>query len=139
LHQVIKGLRDSGMAVLLATHDMDQAQTLCSRVGFLRDGILSPEGNPTHLLNAIFGGQEEILLKLRGKAPPHISRIFTRLRFIGDDDSLERRRLIRLTPTEQSQLVRILQDERLGVREVRIRKPGLESLFLLLNEAEDSQ
>ncbi|MDB5456979.1 MAG: transporter related, partial [Caulobacter sp.] len=35
---VIRGLRDLGVAVLMTTHDLDQAGGLADRVGFLRDG-----------------------------------------------------------------------------------------------------
>ena len=94
LHLVIKRLRDAGMAVLLATHDMDQAETLCSRVGFLRGGVLSPAGSPSQLLDDAFKGREEVLLRLREQAPPQVSAILSRLGFVGDADSLERRRLL---------------------------------------------
>ncbi len=139
LHQVIKTLRDAGMAVLLATHDMDQAETLCSSVGFLRGGVLSPAGNPSKLLEIAFKGQDEVLLRLREQAPPKVSEIFSRLGFIGDANSLERRRLSEVTPAEQARLARTLQDRRFGIREVRFRKPGLESLFLHLKEPEAKQ
>ena len=136
LHKVIKTLRDTGMAVLLATHDMDQAETLCGSVGFLRGGVLSPAGDPSKLLETAFKGKDEVLLRLRELATPKVSEIFSRLGFVGDANSLERRRLFKVTPGEQARLARTLQDKRFGIREVRFRKPGLESLFLFLKEPE---
>jgi len=139
LHEVIRNLRDEGMAMLLATHDMDQAEILCNFVGFLRDGVLSPKGSPSQLLEAIFEGQEEVVLQLREKAPPQISAIFGKLGFHGAADSLERRRLIELTQEGQVRLSRTLKDERLGIREISFRKPGLETMFLRLEDSETAQ
>ena len=136
LHEVIKSLRDEGMAVLLATHDMDQAEILCNFVGFLRNGVLSPKGSPAQLLDVTFKGRQEVVIYLREQAPPKISAIFRKLGFIGAANSLERRRLIELTPEEQVRLSTTLQDDRLGIHEIRFRKPGLESLFLRLKETE---
>lgn len=56
LQDVIRDLSHSGMAVLLATHDLDQAETLCKTVGFLRDGVIDPLGTPRDLIGEVFGG-----------------------------------------------------------------------------------
>ncbi|HUB70698.1 MAG TPA: ABC transporter ATP-binding protein [Acidimicrobiales bacterium] len=41
--------RDSGVTILLTTHDMDEAEALCDRIGFLSGGRLVAEGTPLEL------------------------------------------------------------------------------------------
>jgi ABC-type multidrug transport system ATPase subunit len=43
-----------GKCILLCTHSMDEADTLCSRIGIIAGGQLSAIGSPTHL-KAVYG------------------------------------------------------------------------------------
>jgi len=64
LDAVIRDLRDTGVAVLIVTHDLDQAGALADRVGFLRDGRKVLEGAPRALIEQAFGQEMEILVHL---------------------------------------------------------------------------
>ncbi|RUT32767.1 ABC transporter ATP-binding protein [Arsenicitalea aurantiaca] len=137
LHEVIRDLSAGGMAVLLATHDLDQAEALCSRVGFLRGGVIGPQGAPRHLIDLAFQGGKEVMLELRrppeaegraalaeaGFMPSHNTTIWTTLGMVIDE-----------TLTGLSARLESLGSP---VREIRVREPGLDSLFLHLarNEA----
>jgi ABC-2 type transport system ATP-binding protein len=133
LHEVIRDLTLSGMAVLIATHDLDQAETLCSNVGFLLDGTIGPAGPPQALIDAEFGGRTVVIIEL--------SRPLT---------GAQRSTLLKVgfTPSNGEMTWSIFGDaggeavstalsaqlDRLGVsaREIRHRKPGLDTLFLQL-------
>jgi len=52
LHQRIGDFRQEGRAVLLATHDMDEAEQLCDRVGVIDRGRLVAVGAPRDLVAA---------------------------------------------------------------------------------------
>ena len=41
--------RDQGATILLTTHDMDEAELLCDRIGFLASGALVAEDTPARL------------------------------------------------------------------------------------------
>ncbi|NDL55706.1 ABC transporter ATP-binding protein [Phytoactinopolyspora mesophila] len=43
-------LRDSGAAVLLVTHELDEAEALCERVVAMRDGRVLDQGTPAELI-----------------------------------------------------------------------------------------
>ena len=58
--EALRRLRGEGVGVLLVTHDLDQAQCLADRVGFLRDGEKVLEGDPDALIAASFGSQVEV-------------------------------------------------------------------------------
>jgi len=58
--EALRRLRGEGVGVLLVTHDLDQAQCLADRVGFLKDGEKVLEGDPDALIAASFGSQVEV-------------------------------------------------------------------------------
>ena len=47
--EYIVKLRDSGVTVFVTTHQMDEAERYCDRVGILKKGILTEEGRPSDL------------------------------------------------------------------------------------------
>jgi ABC-2 type transport system ATP-binding protein len=51
--------RDEGVTILLTTHDMEEAEMLCDRIGFIAGGQIIAEGTPLELTKAV-GGEDEI-------------------------------------------------------------------------------
>jgi len=50
LHQIISGLKSAGKTVLLSTHNLDEASTLCDRIGILHHGQMIATATPTELV-----------------------------------------------------------------------------------------
>jgi ABC-2 type transport system ATP-binding protein len=50
MHASIRRLREDGGAVLITTHDMDEAQHLCDRVAVIHLGSVVVEGSPAELI-----------------------------------------------------------------------------------------
>lgn len=132
LDSVIRSLRDTGTAVLVITHDLDQAGGLADRVGFLREGRKVLEGAPRHLIEQAFGAEMEILVELSVE-PDMAAEI------VLSGEGLTRRESdglwIRLD--EGGYAAAGMLDKRLrsaGVipREVRVREPSLQNLFTLV-------
>ena len=48
IREVIAGLRDAGRSILMCTHNLDEAERLCDRIGIL-NGRLMAEGTPAEL------------------------------------------------------------------------------------------
>jgi ABC-2 type transport system ATP-binding protein len=131
---VIRGLRDLGVAVLMTTHDLDQAGTLADRVGFLREGEMVLEGQPKALLAQAFGARMEILVHLADEIDA------------AGEDRLAAEGLARTGhPTvwarldadgyaAAGRLDRRLRALGLAPREIRVREPSLANLFSLLAE-----
>jgi ABC-2 type transport system ATP-binding protein len=131
---VIRGLRDLGVAVLMTTHDLDQAGALADRVGFLRDGQLVLEGRPKALVAEAFGERMEIQVHLadeldaagqdrlvaEGLERTGRSTVWTRL----DADGY----------AAAGRLDKRLREAGLVPREVRVREPSLANLFSLVAE-----
>jgi len=129
LNDVILELSGSGMAVLLATHDLDQAETLCNRVGFLRSGRLAVQGVPSDLVRDAFGGQKEIIIELRRAAGPQDLLLLKRIGFM-PDAAYRTWTLLRGDADNQvNHLGAALRKAGIDLREIRLREPGLDSLF----------
>jgi len=67
--------RDFGVSILLTTHDMDEAEQLCDRIGFLSGGKLVAEGTPLELRRQVAQGRpldevtmETVFIELTGRS-----------------------------------------------------------------------
>jgi ABC-2 type transport system ATP-binding protein len=68
LHEHIREIRAAGRAVLLATHDMDEAAQLCDQLAVIAGGRIVATGTPAELIAGSGGSLEEVILKLTGGA-----------------------------------------------------------------------
>jgi ABC-2 type transport system ATP-binding protein len=129
IHDLLRGLRGQGMAILLATHDLDQAAELADRIGILVEGRLRAEGTLADLVEASFGSSRELSLHLAA-AP--------------DDDAVRLLRSEGLTSASDPRfwsgplaggyasvaaLGQRLSDARVPLAELRLREPGLRGVF----------
>lgn len=135
LHEVIQHLSRTGMAVLLATHDLDQAETICATVGFLRDGVVAPQGHPRILVDAAFNGQREIILELRQAPSSSQAGMLRQAGFALANGGLTWVSLSRASNESVSELSAACEQAGIAIREVRLREPGLDSLFVQLSRS----
>lgn len=64
----IKELKQNGMAIVLTTHYMEEAEYLCDRVGIIDEGRLIALGSPVELMKEHSAKDlEEVFIKLTGK------------------------------------------------------------------------
>ena len=64
----IKELKQNGMAIVLTTHYMEEAEYLCDRVGIIDEGHLIALGTPNELMQEHQAKDlEEVFIKLTGK------------------------------------------------------------------------
>lgn len=67
--------RQSGVTILLTTHDMDEAELLCDRIGFLSSGRLVAEGTSLELRRQVSAGRpldevdmETVFMEMTGRS-----------------------------------------------------------------------
>ncbi|MFP5078006.1 ABC transporter ATP-binding protein [Rhizobium sp. YIM 134829] len=131
LEAMIQTLQRSGLGILLITHDLPQAEALCSRVGFLQNGAIGLQGRPEALLDSAFGQKYEMMVEFRDMVPNEHRQALERMGFrrirderlwsiIADDPSTT-------LPTE-------LRNAGISPTEMRFRKPGLDTLFRGLSD-----
>ncbi len=133
IHEAIVQLSHAGMGILLATHDLDQADTLCTKVGFLRHGAIAPQGAPRQLVDNAFRGKKQIVLELRQPASTGHASALNKAGFTAINAGLTWMMMAPIGEQSVEQLQPALA--RLGVetREIRLREPGLENLFVELS------
>ncbi len=63
----IQAMKDGGRAILLATHDMDEAVRLCDRVAVIAGGTIAATGTPRQLMAEHGGTLDDVILHLAGR------------------------------------------------------------------------
>jgi ABC-2 type transport system ATP-binding protein len=132
---LVRAIAAEGAAVVYTTHYMDEAEKLCDRIAIIDHGAILAEGTLEELKQA--AGEREIVA-LRGTFRP--DSVPAKLGALHDVELIkvaEDELLFSLLSAEQ-QLSAILGTiSALGeVREVAIRQPSLENLFIKLTGRE---
>jgi ABC-2 type transport system ATP-binding protein len=128
VREAIEGLRRAGRTIVLATHNLDEADRLCDRVAFVRGALLRVD-SPARLRGSLAGGRIEI--RLVGEPDEALLAV---ARGVEDVDAvhLDGDRLIaeaaepaRVTPL----LVRALAAAGAAILEVKPAASSLESVY----------
>lgn len=134
LREVMRGLRDHGLAVLLTTHDMEEAEALADRISIIVGGKIKAEGPPAEIVESAFGSKQEVRVVL--DPAQMTARQFevqsARLEKFGLKPSQERAVWDGLLGDDDGELTKLAHQvpaSKKGVVEVRIRQPGLRTLL----------
>jgi ABC-2 type transport system ATP-binding protein len=130
IHTLLRNLRDSGVALILTTHDLEQAQVLADCVGILDRGTLVMEGEPQQLLHDAFGDSKEILVELHEAPDDQSADYLASLHLAPSQSSHVWSMVLAHGSADASRMGDHLAEQGLSVKEIRIRKPDLASLFL---------
>jgi ABC-2 type transport system ATP-binding protein len=131
---VIRVLASQGVAVLLVTHDLEQAGGLATRVGFLNEGLKVLEGVPSALIADAFGEQMEVVVQV---GTDLTSAEEGRLAALGLCKGRSAGAWTGLASDGYAAAERFdrgLRSAGVIVREIRVRQPSLQNLFTLLSD-----
>lgn len=66
----LRKLNQDGTTILYTSHDMNEAQNFCSKVGIIDEGSIIVEGSPLDLINqsSVYTNLESVYLHLTGKS-----------------------------------------------------------------------
>ncbi len=133
VREVISGLRDEGRIIFLNTHNLDEAEKLCDRIGIFNGRILAV-GSPDELSKGLWG-ERTVFRLLDGSVGEDIIGAIRGIDGILDV-SVERAMdstLLKVSsarPDEVSpQVVRVLAEAGLSVAEVRRESHTLEEVY----------
>jgi ABC-2 type transport system ATP-binding protein len=129
---VLRALRSEGVAILMITHDLDQAGELADRVGFLREGSMVLEGEPSRLIANAFGDQMEVQVDIAGELDPAQELRLVAEGLVKGRDSGTWTCLASDGYGVAGRLDRRLKQAGLETREIRVRRPSLQNLFTLV-------
>jgi len=134
IHDLLRALRDAGMAIVFSTHDFDQAAEVADRAAFMIDGRLLLAGPVPDLIRTAFGDAKETVVVLSEKPGPQAEKILSDWSLTGDDDQHEWHGPLGGDYAALARLETQLQQAGARVAEIRVREPGLSGVFMRLME-----
>jgi ABC-2 type transport system ATP-binding protein len=130
IHMLLRSLRDSGVALILTTHDLEQAQVLSDNVGILDGGGLVLEGEPQQLLRDTFGASKELVVELLETPDGHRADYLLSVHLTPSQSPHVWTMVLPQGRADVAAMSDHLGQQGLSVKEIRIRKPDLASLFV---------
>lgn len=129
IRELIQRLHEEKKAtILMTTHNMNEAETLCQRVVFLKDGIIKASGRPQDLKKDLRLG-DTILISFQGALP--LSRL-ENLSGVYETQTADSTCRI-LVDNHRETLPRILEvfiEGKIFIRDLQIQESNLEDVFL---------
>ena len=126
---VVRSIREGGATVLMTTHDMDEAQALCDRVGIIDHGRLIALDTVPNLVASLGGGAE---VELRTSRPVTAEAL-------DGVDGVSNLRIrdcqVRLHAPDTrfpQRIIEALEATGVAVSDVQVSAPDLEDVFLSL-------
>jgi ABC-2 type transport system ATP-binding protein len=129
--ELIKGLnRERNLTVMLSSHQLEQVQAICSRIGIIVKGRLIVQGRMDELGRAILKERQwNFLLEVSAGA----NSLESDLRAINGIDEIEKRGqgfFLRCTRDVRPELVSLLARKNLPLLQLRSEDPTLEEIYL---------
>ncbi len=140
IRQIIRDLNRDGLTVFLTTHNMDEAEQMCSRIAIINKGRLAAINSPEGLRSMVRTSQY-VEIRFEGWAPAaeELASLPSVSRATSEGGGY---RLYTQTPGQAAaQAMRFAEERGLPIAHVCTRKPSLEDIFLHLTAepAEESQ
>jgi ABC-2 type transport system ATP-binding protein len=132
VHQVLNRLRNTGMSLIMTTHDLVEAEALADRVALMSGGAVRAEDSLAKLIGRLFGDDQEVVLLLAAEPAPAIRDALREARLAPtNEDRVWIGRLgsgLEELPALRAQLISVGAD----IAELRIRQPGLHGVYIEL-------
>ncbi len=126
---IVRNIKASGKTLILTTHYMEEADLLCDELIIMDHGHITAQGSPSDLLDRYFSVSTFILpssKEIISKLPPGLD-------FVNQNETIE------IHVTQIAETLRMLLDNGVDLRQLVIRKPTLEDLFLQLTNKKGGQ
>ncbi|MGZ8613314.1 MAG: ABC transporter ATP-binding protein [Actinomycetota bacterium] len=128
----VESLASEGMAVLYTTHNMEEAERLCDRVGILDEGTVKAEGTRRELISLV-GEHDRLRIEAHGDL---VSAAAAAAGVPGVEDAAPRDGgldlLARDARASLADIVRAVDQTGAGITSMEVHEPNLEAVFLHL-------
>jgi len=135
LHDIIKELQQSGTTILLATHDMAEAEKIASRVAILLQGKIVALGTPNEI-TATGAGLTKISVRVEG-----LSLSKADIKFPDVTQCLlkdEYKIFFSKNPGKTvSSIIEYISEQKDNLIDLRVERPSLEDRFLEITKTKD--
>ena len=136
MRDFIAELRREGRTIFLCTHNLDEADRLCDRIGVFRQRLLALD-SPAALRRQLFG--RTVVVHLRALAPAY-AEAARRLAFVHQVQETDGKLLVTLDDPEQRnpELIRTLVGAGADLQFVGELRQSLEDVYLHLVKSEET-
>ncbi|MET1124014.1 MAG: ABC transporter ATP-binding protein [Archaeoglobaceae archaeon] len=122
IREMIVEFNEDGRTVILTTHNMREAEQLCDRIAFMKDGRIHAIGDKNYIKKLV-KAKERIIIDFEGKAPtvelPH---------------ELKDGRLIVYVDDAERELANVLRQLEGDIKRVKVEGVTLEDVFIELSK-----
>ncbi len=132
IHDLLRELRRDGLAILLTTHDLDQAEELADRVGIISNGRILAEGEAESLVRSVFGEAKELIMTFAREPEARGLEFLEHAGLTRVEGGAAWTGRLNGGFAEVSELGGQAAQAGLTVDEVRVREPGLRGVFFHL-------
>lgn len=132
IFEMIEALRAGGMTVLYTTHYMEEAERLCDRIAIIDHGRIIAEGSNQDLVRNAFGSRSEVTVRFSAGQPDIAAWVEERGGRLAESTA----QFTVIRPTEIAPILDDASARGIGIEDVSLRRPNLESVFLHLTGRE---
>ena len=129
---LIRRIRDRGTTVVLVTHFMEEAETLCDRLIVVDNGAVVAEGSPSNLIDS-FGGGVRVRFTLDGEETGWLSSV----PYVSGWDKERNRYEVRGDGPVLAYVASALLEHGLTPSDLRQERATLEDVFLTLTSGDE--
>lgn len=127
IYELLADLHAQGKTILYTTHYMQEAETMCSRIGIIDKGKIIAEGTLAELKQRHVQ-MEKIVIRYQGEKPQSIQGYMHDI----DAEAQTITCVVQHTGVALHDIVQQLQQSKVDVAHIDIQHAGLESIFLQL-------
>ncbi|HEX6160729.1 MAG TPA: ABC transporter ATP-binding protein [Thermoanaerobaculia bacterium] len=134
IYSMIEELRNDGMTLLYTSHYMEEVERLCDRIAIVDHGRVIAQGTKDQLVREILGTSQELTITTDSYMQPALREKLTRVDAAMNGTVAK----IRITSAadEIAEVLSIYRSENAVVRDLALKTPGLEAVFLSLTGRE---
>jgi len=135
IRETIRELKERGKTILLVTHDLDEAEKLCDRVGIMDQGKLVKEGS----LNFLKKEAEAKRVSLRLEKMPS-QDLLEKIKVFGEIKTQKEKKEIEILLSngqKLSQLINLVNSQRTEIESINTHELSLEQIFLKYTQRRD--
>jgi len=138
IRQIVRDLNRDGLTVFLTTHNMEEAEEMCSRVAIINKGRIAAIDSPDRLRSRMLSSQY-VEVRFAGQQPA-TELLSTLSAVVQLTDEKGTWRLYTETPGQAAtQVVRLADEEGLEISHLCMRQPSLEDIFVQLTAEEPEE
>lgn len=133
VRQFIQSLRDQGRTIFMCTHNLNEADQLCDRIGIFKTRLITVD-TPANLRREIFG--RKVVFHLRDINSEWVDQLNS-LDGVMDVECVDRKLVVSLDEPERTnpQIIRFLVDEGADIQFVGELRHSLEEIYLQMMQS----